>query len=118
MVTLTEKMRQVLGDFLPTLHSWMSGMEHRMREPFETEYSENYAPANAAVIFASVYHHRRDTESWTAAHQMIRRSVTLLQDREKVSPFCRVFLLHYSLLAILFLPKKDRTRSHADVLAV
>lgn len=105
---VAEKMRQTLADFLPTLHKWTRGEENRMIDPFETEYSENYAPANAAVIYASVYAHRRDSDALQSVRTMVERSAILLQDREGVSPFCRVFLLHYSLLAILLLPEEER----------
>ncbi|MCZ8510877.1 hypothetical protein O9H85_00160 [Paenibacillus filicis] len=102
-----ENMCRVLREFMPVLKSWTVGKEQKMKEPFETEYSENYAPANAAVIYASVYRNHKAAEDLDSLRIMIARSVTLLKDKE-VSPFCRVFIFHYSMMALLILPALER----------
>lgn len=105
---MIEHMRKVLSDFVPVLNSWVIGDEKRMLDPFETEYSENYAPANAAVLYASVYRSGGEAAVLQQLKEVLKRSVTLLEDREGVAPFCRVFLIHYSLMAVLILPEAGR----------
>ncbi|MBO9606493.1 MAG: hypothetical protein J7639_11100 [Paenibacillaceae bacterium] len=106
-ISIRKRMSGLLADYVPTLRSWTTGPEHRMADPFETVYSENYASANAAVIYAAVYADGRDETHLREAADMLGRSAELLADREMV-PFCRVFLLHYSLLALLLLPQEQR----------
>jgi hypothetical protein len=105
--TVQENMCRVLREFMPVLKSWTVGKEQKMIDPFETEYSENYAPANAAVIYASVYRNHKAAEALESLSDMIARSVTLLEDKE-ASPFCRVFICHYSMMALLILPEQER----------
>jgi len=107
----------VLHEFVPVLQSWMTGEGVRTIDPFETEYSENYAPANAAVILAGVYRHTGESRYRELSLAMVRRSVELLQKRDEVNPFCRVFLFHYSLMAMLMLPEPDRASSRAEFAA-
>ncbi|GIP32699.1 hypothetical protein [Paenibacillus sp. J2TS4] len=101
-------MKQVLSDFVPVIRSWTVTEYNQLLDPFETHYSENYAPANAAVILSAVYRNERQPELLEQCLAMVRRSVELLRDREGVSPFCRVFLYHYSLMALLQLPESER----------
>ena len=103
------ELRKILLNFEPVLNSWISQCElGKMNDPFETIYSENYAPGNASVIYASIYNLNRDPDTLRNCYKMIERSVELLKDRNSVSPFCRVFLLHYSLMAIILLPEDER----------
>ncbi|MBS4200628.1 hypothetical protein KHA93_13400 [Bacillus sp. FJAT-49732] len=105
---LAQEMQNTLIEFTKTIDSWIIGEEKELKDLFESEYSENYAPGNAAMIFASVYNYTRDKYHLNRCYDMIRRSIKLLEKRESVSPFCRVFLLHYSLMAILYLPEEEK----------
>lgn len=109
------KIRNELLDFIPVLNSWIfKDLNNKMIDPYETIYSENYAPANAAVIYASVYKFNNDPNLLAKCHDMISRSVVLLNNKKTVSSFCRVFLIHYSLMAISLLPKKEKERFLLD----
>ncbi|CAG7596142.1 hypothetical protein PAESOLCIP111_00070 [Paenibacillus solanacearum] len=103
------EMEQVLADFVPVLQSWTENGTDRLIDPFETVYSENYAPANAAVIYASVYRSSGNPIHLESCLAMVRRSAELLRIRAGISPFCRVFLYHYSMMALLLLPDEARS---------
>lgn len=97
----------VLNPFGRVIRSWITA-DGRLADPYETEYSENYAPANASVVLASICRFNRTEESAELLKLTLVRSVELLQDKEGVSPFCRVFLYHYSLMALILAPEPDR----------
>lgn len=107
-------MKQVLSEFIPVVRSWTTEEDNRVLDPFETHYSENYAPGNAAVLLSSAYRNQGRAEDLEACLDMVRRSVELLKDREGVSPFCRVFLFHYSLMSLLLLPEEERERCRME----
>lgn len=107
-VTATDRIRSILADYVPVAAGWLSEEDGSFHDPYETEYSENYAPANAAVLFAAVYRTTEDASVLRLFHTAVRRSVELLGDKEGVAPFCRVFLIHYSLMAMLLLEDEER----------
>ena len=72
-------------------------------DEYETIYSENYACANAALILADVAS-RKDGDS-TALNRMLERCLFILRSRN-VNPFCRLFVLHYTTLALFIAPKQ------------
>ncbi|CAG7618895.1 hypothetical protein ACFQI7_03020 [Paenibacillus allorhizosphaerae] len=106
---IRHEMEQVLAEFVPVLQSWTDNDTRRLIDPFETVYSENYAPANAAVIYASIYRSSGNPEHLHGCLTMVRRSAELLRIRTGISPFCRVFLYHYSMMALLLLPDEARS---------
>lgn len=108
---MRERMRNVIANFIPVLDSWTDKETGALLDPFETDYSENYAPANAAFIYAGVYRFSKDSDHLDKCLRMVRRSVQLLKDKKHVNPFCRVFLFHYSLGALLLLPEEDRQQA-------
>ncbi|GIP41041.1 hypothetical protein J31TS4_43210 [Paenibacillus sp. J31TS4] len=106
MSDLRSRMQAILQEFTGVLEHWKQE-DGTLPDPYETIYSENYAPANAAVVYASAYRGSGRAEHLAGCIGLVRRSVELLQDRS-VSPFCRVFLFHYSLMALLLLPERER----------
>ncbi|MFD0959107.1 hypothetical protein [Paenibacillus chungangensis] len=106
--TLTA-MQEVLQQYVPVIQSWVTEDGH-LPDPYETTYSENYAPANAAAVLASVCHSGGDLGAGELLDRMLSRTVELLEDKQNVNPFCRVFLYHYSLLALLLAPEAERSR--------
>lgn len=108
MVTLT-RMREMLQQYVPVIRRWTTP-DGTLPDPFETVYSENYAPANAAAVLASVCSTRSSQETSDSLSMMLERTVQLLGDKQGVTPFCRVFLYHYGLMALLLAPEADRSR--------
>ncbi|WP_147433545.1 hypothetical protein [Paenibacillus ginsengarvi] len=102
-------MRDVLRRYVPVIRTWTTPDGH-LPDPYETIYSENYAPANAAAVLAAVCSSSRTEEAAKLLEQMLARTVTLLGDKQGVTPFCRVFLYHYGLMALLLAPEPDRSR--------
>ncbi|MEK4055168.1 hypothetical protein MHB84_16330 [Paenibacillus sp. FSL F4-0087] len=104
---------RIIKDFSSTLISWcIPEDDFLLIDPFETEYSENYSSATAAVLFAYLYTKTRDLSYYDYFSKLIERSIVLCNDRG-VSSFCKVFLIHYSLLAIHYLPEHEKKRSFA-----
>ncbi|MBP1992225.1 hypothetical protein [Paenibacillus eucommiae] len=103
------RIREILASFVPVAANWLSE-DGSFCDPYETQYSENYAPANAAVLFAAVYRTTGDAAILRLFRAALDRSVILLQDRQ-VTPFCRVFLIHYSLMAISLLEGNARAEA-------
>jgi len=108
MATLS-RMRETLRQYVPVIRRWTTP-DGRLPDPFETVYSENYAPANAAAVLASVCSGRPSREDSALLGVMLERTVQLLGDKQGVTPFCRVFLYHYGLMALLLAPETDRSR--------
>ncbi|MEF3313290.1 hypothetical protein PV433_30845 [Paenibacillus sp. GYB004] len=108
IVTLT-RMREMLQQYVPVIRRWTTP-DGRLPDPFETVYSENYAPANAAAVLASVCSTRSSQETSDSLSIMLERTMQLLGDKQGVNPFCRVFLYHYGLMALLLAPEADRSR--------
>ncbi|TMV50896.1 hypothetical protein FE783_09540 [Paenibacillus mesophilus] len=102
-------MREALRRYVPVIRSWTTP-DGQLPDPYETVYSENYAPANAAAVLASVCRSERTEEAAGLLEVMLARTVELLGDKPGVTPFCRVFLYHYGLMALLLAPEQDRSR--------
>lgn len=110
-LNLRKHMHETLSEFSHVLDTWkQSDQDFSLLDPFEIHYGEGYSPANAAVIYASVYESGMQPEALNSCKQMIERSITLFQNKN-VMPFCRVFLVHYSLMAIAMLPEKERAEA-------
>lgn len=105
---IANKLQRTLIEFTETLNSWIVGEENTLIDIFEAEYSENYAPGNATVIYAGVYNYTKDIYYLQKCYDMIKRSIKLLENKQSVSPFCRVFLFHYTLMAIHYLPEIEK----------
>lgn len=105
--SLTAQMRETLGRYTAVIRRWTTP-DGKLPDPYESIYSENYAPANAAVVLAAVGANGRTDEVSRLLDTMISRTVQLLGDKTGVSPFCRVFLYHYGLMALLLAPEADR----------
>ncbi|WP_010268705.1 hypothetical protein [Paenibacillus senegalensis] len=111
--SLLTDMQKMLKAYEKIIGTWVSA-EGSLDDPYETEYRENYAPANAAVILAYLCRFSNTPGNDNAKQlqellrKMIARSLELLQDRNQVNPFCRVFLYHYSLMAMLVAPEHER----------
>ncbi|WP_110842908.1 hypothetical protein [Paenibacillus flagellatus] len=101
------RMRKTLRDAVPVIRGWMTP-DGRLPDPYETIYSENYAPANAASVLASVCRNGDAPEAADPLDAMLARTAELLADKAGVSPFCRVFLYHYGLMAMLLAPPNVR----------
>lgn len=109
-IALQEHMQTVLCEFTHVLDGWKRQTDqggYSLWDPFEIHYGENYAPACAAVIYASAYAKSGASSALKGAYQMVERSIVLFEDK-RVMPFCRVFLIHYSLMAIHLLPEKEK----------
>jgi len=71
----------------------------RMRDPYETEYGENFAPACFCVIAAAAWRleHRPDDRAWTL--RWGRRSAAIMRE----SPYLREYMLGYVALVFALL---------------
>ena len=79
---------------------------------YETEYAENYSLANASIVYA--FKIKNGGYEYLCKYDLlIKRAVQLLQSR-KQTPFCRLFILHYSLISLLMLPDRIRTSKFED----
>jgi len=67
----------------------------------ETIYAENYALANALIIYAYRF------SGGDRYNLLIKRAIYLIKDKS-VKPFCRLFIAHYSLISLLILPDNVR----------
>jgi hypothetical protein len=105
--SLTSQMRETLDRYVAVIRQWTTP-DGKLPDPYESIYTENYAPANAAVILAAVGANGRTDEVTRLLDTMIGRTVELLGNKAGVTPFCRVFLYHYGLMALLLAPEADR----------
>ncbi|MEF3303551.1 hypothetical protein [Paenibacillus sp. GYB003] len=102
-------MRETLRRYVPVIRGWTTP-DGKLPDPYETVYSENYAPANAAAVLAAVCRAGDGDEAAGLLETMLARTTELLGDKSGVTPFCRVFLYHYGLMALLLAPEQDRIR--------
>ncbi len=76
-------------------------------DPYETEYSENYGCACAAVAYAGAIHRDESPELRRNYRRMLDRTLQLAADGT-VAPFCRTFLAHFAAMSLLMLPEAER----------
>ena len=76
-------------------------------DPYETEYSENYGCACAAVAYAGAMHRDKSPELRRNYRRMLDRTLQLAADGT-VAPFCRTFLAHFAAMSLLMLPETER----------
>ncbi|MEA4862989.1 MAG: hypothetical protein AB7F40_02870 [Victivallaceae bacterium] len=81
--------------------------EWTLPDPYESDYSENYASANAAAVYAAAMNFSSSPQLRENYRRMMRRSAARAAGLEP-NPFCRTFLVHYSLLGLLMLPEEER----------
>ena len=71
-------------------------------EPWITNRRESYASAEAAYIMSYLYRKEQDVKYLNCFEGLIKRSISLLKKEDiNIAPFTKVFIFHYSLLAIL-----------------
>lgn len=89
----------------------LSDSDGRMRDPFETEYGENFAPACFSVVAAALYrlHRRREDREW--ALRWGRRSAAIMRE----SPYLREYMLGYTaMIFALLAPDAEVEALRAD----
>jgi len=106
------EMQRVLLEYMEVVASWMDPDTGAIEDRFDTMYAENYTAGTAAVLFANGYRFSGKPELLDAALKLVRRCAVRLKDK-KVAPFCRMFIYHYGMLALLMLPQKERD-AHKD----
>lgn len=78
-------------------------------EPWLTSFRESYASAVAAYIMSYLYKKSHDFKYLECFSGLLKRSISQLKsENEVVRPFTKVFIVHYSLMAILILPDKEK----------
>ncbi len=82
-------------------------------DPYETEYSENYGCACAAVAYAGAIHRDESPELRRNYRRMLDRTLQLAADGT-VAPFCRTFLAHFAAMSLLMLPEAERRAQGED----
>ena len=77
-----------------------SDLSGRMRDPFETEYGENFAPACFSVVAAAMYRLHGQPEDLDWAWRWGRRSAAIMRE----SPYLREYMLGYTAMIFALLP--------------
>lgn len=111
----------LLRSLISRFCSWLDrGMvcangEWTLPDPYESDYSENYASANASAVYAAAMNFSTSPRLRDNYRRMMRRSAALAGGLEP-NPFCRTFLVHYSLLSLLMLPEGEQSAAVAEFL--
>ncbi|GGD53493.1 hypothetical protein [Paenibacillus nasutitermitis] len=104
-----QQMQSVLLDYMKTVSAWIDKETGAIEDRWDTIYSENYTAGTAAVIFAGGAGFSGNTELQDTAIRLIRRSIVRLKDMN-AAPFTRMFIYHFSMMALLILPEDVRSR--------
>lgn len=92
----------------------LSDDDGRMRDPYETEYGENFSPACFCVIAAAAWRLERRPEDRAWALRWGRRSAAIMRE----SPYLREYMLGYVALVFTLLgPDAEVERLRADIVA-
>ncbi|MBK8858532.1 MAG: hypothetical protein IPN11_12905 [Opitutaceae bacterium] len=92
----------------------LSGSDGRMRDPYETEYGENYSPACFSVVAAAAWrlHQRPEDLEW--AFRWGHRAAAIMRE----SPYLREYMLGYTALVFTLLdPSPELERLRQDFMA-
>jgi hypothetical protein len=92
----------------------LSEPDGRMRDPYETEYGENYSPACFSVVAAAAWrlHKRPEDREW--AFRWGHRAAAIMRE----SPYLREYMLGYTALVFTLLdPSPELERLRQDFVA-
>lgn len=92
----------------------LSDPDGRMRDPYETEYGENFAPACFSVVAAALHrlHGRPEDLDWVG--RWSRRSATIMRE----SPYLREYMLGYTAMIFgLLKPGPELEQIRQDFIA-
>ena len=84
----------------------------------ETVYSENYATADITLLTAFQLTKNLSVENKNLFEKLMQRNISVIKDHSE-NQFCRLFILHFSLLSLLILPyecKQEFINKYIDVL--
>ncbi len=92
----------------------LSEADGRMRDPYETEYGENYSPACFSVVAAAAWRLEKRPEDLEWAFRWGHRAAAIMRE----SPYLREYMLGYTALVFTLLdPSPELERLRQDFVA-